>query len=506
MSGSVLTQTSERQHTNVVWRPQPGPQHALVDCPYREIFFGGARGGGKTDGVLGKWALKALKYGDRFNAVMFRRTTVSSEDAIERSRQIYKPLGAEFNGSKNIWRMPGGGRVTFAYLDRVQDADEYQGRNVTDAWVEEAGQFPEPTPILRLFGVLRSAQGVPTQLIVTANPGGAGQHWLRDRYELHPFPRRPKVIRREVAEGMFHDVAVIPSRITDNRILLDNDPAYITNLHMVGSKELVRAWLEGDWSAVEGAFFDGWSERRHVLDPFDVPKAWPRFRSLDWGFAKPSSCGWWAVVTDDYPVGDGRTLPRGCIVRYRELYTATAPNVGMRLDVEALGALIQSKQAPDEDIRDSVADPAMAANNGGPSMLERLMKVGAKFRPGDNTRVGKNGAMGGWDQMRARMRGEAEDRPMIACFSTCKDSIRTIPVLQHDPNRAEDLDTEAEDHAADDWRYGCLSRPWVPKIIAPVQQKEQLILTADPTTGIIKANMSVREIIEAKARKRRANG
>lgn len=498
----MSTLTLDRPRTNIVWRPQAGPQHALVQCPHREVFFGGARGGGKTDGVLGKWALKALRYGDRFNAVMFRRTTVSSEDAIERSRQIYKPLGAEFNATRNVWRMPGGGRVAFAYLDKVQDADEYQGRNVTDAWVEEAGQYPDPTPIMRLFGVLRSAQGVPTQLIVTANPGGAGQHWMRDRYELHPFPRKPKVLRREVGEGLFHDVAVIPSRITDNRILLDNDPQYITNLHMVGSKELVRAWLEGDWSAVEGAFFDGWSEKRHVLRPFEIPQDWTRIRSMDWGFAKPSSIGWWAIVSDDYAVGDGRVLPRGCLVRYREVYTATAPNVGMRLDVEALGALIKSKEQPGEEIRFSVADPAMGANNGGPSQLERLARMGLPFREADNSRVGKNGAMGGWDQMRARLRGEAPDRPMIACFDTCKDSIRTIPVLQHDPNRPEDVDTEAEDHAADEWRYACMSRPWVPKRVEPAKPTE---LQFEVKDGRLVGNMSVREWIEAKKRKRQAN-
>jgi len=51
--------------------------------------------------------------------------------------------------------------------------------------------------------------------------------------------------------------------------------------------------------------------------------------------------------------------------------------------------------------------------------------------------------------------------PMIYCFDTCTASIRTIPLLQHDPARAEDLDTESEDHAADDWRYACSSRPWM---------------------------------------------
>ena len=124
---------SIRPQTRCVWCPQQGPQKALVDCPLPEVLFGGARGGGKTDGVLGKWALKERRYGPNFNAIMFRRTTVSAEDAIERSKEIFGPLGGKFNEAKLRWRMPNGGRMAFAYLESVADADEYQGRNVTDA-------------------------------------------------------------------------------------------------------------------------------------------------------------------------------------------------------------------------------------------------------------------------------------------------------------------------------------------------------------------------------------
>ena len=188
----------------VAWQPRSRPQLALIKCKFPEVFLGGARGGGKTDAVLGKWAIKEAAHGEHFNAVMFRRTTVSSEDAIERSRQIYTPLGGKFNESKLIWRMPKGGRVAFAYLDSIADADEYQGRNLTDIWVEEAGQYPDPGPIDRLFGTMRSAHGVPTQMILTANPGGAGQHWLAARYRLIPFPRGPSIVEVERASGHRH--------------------------------------------------------------------------------------------------------------------------------------------------------------------------------------------------------------------------------------------------------------------------------------------------------------
>jgi hypothetical protein len=232
--------------------------------------------------------------------------------------------------------MPNGGRMSFAYLESVADADEYQGRNVTDAWVEEAGQYPASGPIDRLFGVLRSTHDVPIQLVLTANPGGAGQHWLRERYGLHPFPNGPKVLTRTLPNGDIHKVAVIPSRIRDNQILMARDPAYIGRLHMVGSADLVRAWLDGDWTAIEGAFFDCWSERKHVIRPFDIPADWLRFRSGDWGSAVPFSFGWWAVVSDAFKTAKGNWLPRGCLVRFREWYGMQPgrPNVGLKMHAE----------------------------------------------------------------------------------------------------------------------------------------------------------------------------
>lgn len=445
--------------TNVVWAPQPGPQKALIDCPLPLVFFGGARGGGKTDGVLGKWALKEQQYGENFNAIMFRRTTVSSEDAIERSKQIFGPIGGKFNASTLTWRMPRGGRVSFRYLDKVSDADEWQGRNVTDVWIEEAGQYAMPGAPDKLFGVMRSAGGVPVQMILTANPGGPGQSWIRDRFRLHPFPRKPQLIEVEINEGRMA-AAVIPSRITDNQALLSADPGYIERLKMVGSKELVRAWLDGDWSAIEGAFFDEWNEQKHVVPRFDPPADWTRFRSMDWGFAAPFSVGWWAIVGDSETYA-GHYMPRGALLRYREWYGASGPNKGLRLTAEEVADGIKEREAG-ERITYGVLDPAAFAQDGGPSIAERMFARGVPFKRADNKRLGNGlGHMGGWDQMRSRLRGDGET-PMLFVMETCGDFIRTVPTLQHDPDKMEDLDTDAEDHVADEARYGCMSRPWVP--------------------------------------------
>jgi hypothetical protein len=115
-----------------------------------------------------------------------------------------------------------------------------------------------------------------------------------------------------------------------------------------------------------------------------------------------------------------------------------------------------------------VLDPSTFAEDGGPPIAQRLNAelIKAKlapFRPADNKRVPLRGAMGGWDQMRGRMVGDDDGLPMIMCFSTSLDSIRTIPALQHDSDKPEDLDSDMEDHAADEWRYACMSRPWIRK-------------------------------------------
>lgn len=442
--------------TNILWAPQMGPQKALIDCPISEVFYGGARGGGKTDGVIGKYALKEQRYGKHFNAIIFRRELPMLDDLIERSHEIYGPLGGVFNDQKKTWRMPNGGRLRFRPLERIRDAEKYQGQNLTDCGVEEVGQYPDPAPIDRLHGVLRSAQGVPTQLLLTGNPGGPGQLWLKARY-IDPAPNGFKVLRRLLPNGKEHKYVFIPSKLKNNRALLANDPEYINRLYLVGNEALVKAWLDGDWNAIEGAFFDDWHQDM-ILDPFSIPEHWTRLVSFDWGSAKPFSVGWWAVASDDY-IHHGQRIPRGALVRYREWYGAkkengeTVPNVGLKLTAEQVGAGI--KERMDERVHDWVADPAIFSEDGGPSIAERM---GLPFRPADNRRVSQRGAMGGWDMMRHRMRGG-----MLFCFSTCVDSVRTIPVLQHDDMKPEDLDTAAEDHAADEWRYLCMSRPWISK-------------------------------------------
>lgn len=455
----------------------PGPQKALIDCPVPEIFYGGARGGGKTDGILGKWALKQSYYGRHVNCLFLRKAMPASDDVIERSREIYGALGAVYNETKALWRFPNGARVRFRHLENIADADAYQGQNVTDVAVEEAGLYDNPDPIDRLHGILRSATGIPTQMILSGNPGGPGQLWIKDRY-IDPAPMGMQILRRELPNGEAHKYVYIPSRVTDNRYLMRTN--YVNQLYLVGNAALVKAWLEGDWNAIEGAYFDGWSSFRHVCEPFEIPKHWTRFRSMDWGYAEPFSVGWYAVASEEVPLRDDIVLPKGGLVKYREWYgRGEKPNVGLRMNDKLVGQGIAEREAG-EKIDYGVLDPSAFAQRGGPSNAETMCTAGKiSFRPADNTRTGPRGHVVGWSLVRHRLDGYDPSRPMIVFFNTCKDTIRTLPTMQHHRDRAEDMDDTAEDHAVDELRYACASRPWIkpsPKGDAPLTTLKDVTL------------------------------
>jgi hypothetical protein len=133
----------------IIWRPQPGMQEALIKCPYPEILVGGARGGGKTDAILGKYAVKEKRWGPAFNGVFFRKEIPQTDDLIQRAKEIFCPMGATWYEQKKQFSLPRGGRLRFRPLENAQDAEKYQGQSLSDAAVEEAGNYPMSAPIDR---------------------------------------------------------------------------------------------------------------------------------------------------------------------------------------------------------------------------------------------------------------------------------------------------------------------------------------------------------------------
>jgi hypothetical protein len=449
--------------STILWQPQAGPQTALLACPVFEVFYGGARGGGKTESSIGDWLQHSSLYGEHAIGIFFRRKLVQLAEVIARTKQLFKKLGAKYNEQQKTWTMANGARLKFAYLEKDVDAEEYQGHSYTRVYVEEVTNFPSPNPINKLRATLRSGAGVPTGMRLTGNPGGPGHNWVKARY-INPNKAGYQIITESTELEMDDEVITvsldrvfIPSKLGDNVLLMRNDPTYVLRLRQSGSEALVKAWLDGNWDIVDGAFFDEWDDERHVLETQlwlpRIPPSALRFRSFDWGSARPFSVGWYAVSDGTWG------LPKNALVKFSEWYGACGPNKGLKMTAEQVADGIKIREA-DMKIRINygVADPAIYIRDGGPSIGENMAVRGVTWRRADNKRIA------GASQMRGRMQGE-DGRPMLYFLDCCEDSIRTIPVLQHDEDNLEDVDTTAEDHSYDETRYACMSRPYTPRVV-----------------------------------------
>jgi hypothetical protein len=386
-----------------------------------------------------------------------------------------------------------GAKIYLCHCKDAKDVYKYQGAEIHVLLIDELTHFTEDMyrflrNRLRMVGLSDQVpdrwKGMFPRILAGANPGNIGHLFVKrtfvdgtDTYEARRMP--------DEEGGMLRQF--IPALLEDNPSMASDDPLYEARLRGLGSEALVKAMRFGDWDIIEGAFFDCWDKARHVVQPFTIPAHWTRFRSGDWGSAKPFSIGWWAVVSDtmvvENPFGQKITLPRGCLVRYREWYGASKPDVGLKMKNELIGAGIVEREANDGKIEYGVLDTACFAEDGGPSIEEQMrggMLAAAKrlnlptpayFRHADKTRVAGIGSAVGWGGVRSRLLGDDDGHPMLVVFSTCHDFIRTVPALQHDETKPEDINTDGEDHVADETRYACASRPWVKTLAAPDKRK-----------------------------------
>lgn len=439
-----------------------------------ECLYGGAAGGGKSH-LMRIAAVVWCSSIPGLQVYLFRRIRDDlNKNHMEGPKGFRAMLASWVNQGwctivEDEIRFWNGAKIYLCHCKDEKDIYKYQGAEIHVLLIDELTHFTESMyrflrNRVRMVGVIIPPQyvGQFPRILCGANPGNVGHLWVKATFVSSGIPMEKRLTAAGEG-GMVRQY--IPARLEDNPSMTVDDPGYEMRLEGLGSAALVQAMRWGDWDVIEGAFFDCWDYKRHVVKPFEVPTDWIRFRSGDWGSARPFSFGWWAIVSETYITPGGLKLPRGCMVRYREWYGMTEgkPNVGLKMHAEPVGKELWHLERSDPKLKYGVLDPAAFSEDGGPSIAERITNgSGGKifFGRADNKRVPGKGALGGWDQMRSRLVGDGDGNPMIVAFSTCVDSIRTIPALQHDQSKPEDLDSDMEDHAADEWRYGCMSRPW----------------------------------------------
>jgi len=427
----------------IIFQPNDGPQTEFLAAMEQEVFYGGARGGGKSYAML----VDPLRYCHKqhHRALLLRRSMPELRDLISHSQRLYTRAfpGAKWREQEKEWRFPSGARIEFGYAENLTDVLRYQGQSYTWIGIDELPQYPTPDIYNFLRSSLRSVDPeVPVFIRATGNPGNVGSTWVKNMFVDPATPNTPFTMDIETPVGIKSITRrFIPAKLQDNPYLMQTDDYMImlSSLPDIQKKQ----FLEGDWEAFEGSAFPEFNRAVHVIEPFEIPNNWVRFRSADWGYSSPACCLWFAIDFDNY------------LYVYRELYTQK-----VTADIFARQVL---QQEYGEYMKYGVLDSSTWAKRGdvGPSIAETMIQEGCKWRPSDRSpRSRINGKL----EVHKRLYVDPDIQyPGMFIFSNCTNLIRTLPLLPTDKNNPEDVDTNAEDHAYDALRYACMSRPLHPR-------------------------------------------
>lgn len=392
------------------------------------------------------------------NALVIRKTAATLKDScFAQLKWAIRRFGIESAWKERVSPMElenifTGQRIIFRGLD-----DPFKVTSITVpkgvlcwCWIEEAFELSEEE-----FNIIDESirgempEGCFPQLTLTFNPWDVSS-WLKRRFFDVPS-------------------SLTFTQTTDyhcNEWLSDADREKFEDMRVHDPERYKVAGL-GEWGLPEGQYFSMWRQELHVVAPFAIPREWVRFRSMDWGSARPYAVHWWAVDYD------------GNLWCYRELYGwGGKPNVGTGETAREVAERIAAAEPKDEQISYSVLDNACWARTGvsGPSIAEELNLTLCQRKRSMFIKSSK-GREDGANALKQRLIGnkkaDGSFDPAIRFFSTCIHVIRTLPMLGHDKHNPETYDTAGEDHCTDSVVYACLSRPWAPARPKPQKPRDK---------------------------------
>jgi phage terminase large subunit len=444
-SGSAAITERFRKHLE---SDVPNPRQILFFLSQKkQILYGGAKGGGKSWAMRRKFVLLACKYKD-LKLLLLRRTLPElRENHIIPLRAELEGY-AKYNDDEKAFTFPSGSRIKLGYCDSDADVLQYQGQEYDVVGFEEAGLFTEY--MLTEIGLCaRNARPDFTpRIYYTANPGGPG----------HAYLKRIFVDRNFTEDEVPDDYEFIPAKVTDNVVLMKNSPEYLQKLNAL-PEDRRRALRDGDWDVFEGQYFPEFRRELHVIEPFLIPREWNKCLTIDYGFDMLAA--YW-IATDI----------RGVAYVYREVYqsdllpSGAAEKMKAAMRFNSIGAPYKEGEPP-EYLYQQMAPPDLFArtkSDTGESVVEMLNNRGWNFSKSKNDRVQGWYSVKEWlmpRPVRDLSTGEEKRLPGMFIFSTCKNLIRCLPLLQHDPKDPNDVCIEPHEptHGPDALRYWATGRP-----------------------------------------------
>ncbi len=401
------------------------------------IFYGGARGGGKSYLSLISAILAALQFPGIRVAIIRKHASEIRELFVDRMLSDFpsEEFGYRITFPDRIATATflNGSKIVMRSAQTEQDLYKILGLEYQFMIIDEANLYNERA-ILRTIGSLRNPKikGWKPTLLMTGNPGGVSDVYFKTRFVQpdYSFWTEKELERKE-------DFVFVQSTAYDNPFLLQNDPRYIENLKMLPD-DLRKAWLEGDWNIFSGRFFSSWDERYHVVDDFNIPQHWRRCVGIDLGGseAHPTVFLWLAQ--------DPET---SIIYVYREFVSNS--------DLTEIVRMVKML-SENEDISMWVGDPSMfgkitslSYDKSLPYLFSREMRIG--IQPAINDRIA------GWRILKAWLRVE-NGQTKLKFFRSCASCLRYLPQLIYSSSgNPEDCNTKMRDDEADALRYAVVT-------------------------------------------------
>lgn len=420
----------------------PGKTTALVMDPLQQIITEHQRCADKAHPYPVKWGQS------RGWALHVRRELTQLEETIVNAQRLYQDIDPNVNweSKSNTLVFASGYRLQFGHCQNSDDHRKYLSRSFTHLALDEVSEF-EKKQVDGLRSRVRSSDPVLRRMLKTracTNPGvspGQHPHWVREMF-VDPHPSGRKILEKKLKrrDGTLdsYTYMYLPALLYDNP-----DAQFVADyeLKLLDLPEHIRkAYLEGDWYHQAGAYFaSDFDHRIHVVRPYPIPKDWPKFRSMDWGFKSPGCVTWWAM--DD----DGNMV---CFEEFNFKEMVDVDVASRIKDIEKRLGMWDTKT--NESRITGPADNQIWEDRGNSAerIIDVFMKAGVRWEQADKSPGSRRAHA---ERVLKRLKGHygRTQLPGIMWFENCTKCITTIPQIPADPNNPDEPKKGGWDHAYD---------------------------------------------------------
>ncbi len=406
-------------------------QQEFHRSPAKYRLFGGAAGPGKSAALTWEAIIQANET-PGVDTLLLRRTFPELEQSLLREfqRNVPRDMYKSYNDSKHVVTWWNGSTTRFGYCQGESDVYQYQGAEYLFIGIDELTMFT-----LKQWQFLTSRNRCPVKgtfpnMAGATNPGNIGHAWVKALWgcdgKKHPAPGMERPEQYDPNEYDF-----IRARLIDNPIYA-KDQGYIATLEALPT-HLRDAFLYGSWDIFAGQYFDIFDRRKHVAAVTDLKSWYPRWISIDWGFAHNFAVYWHTTLAD------------GRFATYREL-------VDKELEPRSLAERI-AELSRGEHISDIYISPDANNRRDSPDTITKQMSRELESLGLPRCSRADDDRKGGWMLLYQLLKNQA-----MVIDESCVNLIEKIPLAIRDVDDIEDIEKVDGDDEIDSWRYGYKSR------------------------------------------------